>query len=62
MIEFLSYKAVVGIIVVLAGLAVYRFFFSQKSAGKEALEREYEEILTSDKYKVKGQWETVGKI
>ena len=56
MLEFFDMKTSMALIAALVGLAIYRFFFHRKSAEQVALEREYQEILTTDKHKVKGQW------
>lgn len=56
MLEFLDLKTSMLIVGSLVALALYRFFFQKKSSEQVALEKEYQEILTTDKYKVKGQW------
>ncbi len=42
-----------GILVV---IALFRFFFKKKSQDEVDLEKEYNDVLNLDKYKVKGQW------
>ncbi len=44
----------IGAAVVVAVIA-YKLF-NRKDAALEEIEKEYEEVLTSDKYKVKGQY------
>ena len=56
MIDIFDYKTMLGIAVALAVIAIYRFYFQKKSPEEKALEKEYQEVLTLDKYKVKGQW------
>ncbi len=38
--------------------AVYYYWFNKKSKKRSSLQAEFEEILNSDKYKVKGKFET----
>lgn len=44
-----------GIYLVIAGYVLYLLFFKKNPYQKE-YERMYNEILNSEKYKVKGQW------
>ena len=56
MIELIDLKTGIFLIGILAALAIYRFFFQRKSPEQVALEKEYHEVLTLEKHKVKGQW------
>ncbi len=56
MIELLDFKTGMILIGALSVIAIYRFFFQRKSPEEQELEREYNDILNLDKYKVKGQW------
>lgn len=42
--------------VVVLGYLLYRLLFPRKGFGED-IERELEEVITSDKYKVKGQYD-----
>ena len=54
--DFFDLNASLVIIAVLCMIVLYRFFFHKKSTEEQALEKEYQEVLKLDKYKVKGQW------
>ena len=53
----LDQKVVVWIVAAVAAYIIYRVLFSAKEPSLTRYEREMEEILTSDKYKVKGRFE-----
>ncbi len=53
--EIITNKWVALVAVVVIGFVVYRLI-NKKDSGLDELEAEYNEILTSDKYKVKGQY------
>ena len=53
----LDQKIGIWLVAAVAAYIVYRLFFSAKQPSLTSYEREMEEILTSDKYKVKGQFE-----
>ena len=50
-------KIAVWILAAVAAYIIYRVLFSAKEPSLTRYEREMEEILTSDKYKVKGRFE-----
>ncbi len=50
-------KIAVWILAAVAAYIIYRMLFSSKQASLTGYEQEVEEILTSDKYKVKGRFE-----
>ncbi|MFA4886690.1 MAG: hypothetical protein WC595_00615 [Candidatus Nanoarchaeia archaeon] len=56
MLEMIDIKTGLILIGVLASIALFRWFFMRKSSELLELEKEYEEVLKLDKYKVKGQW------
>lgn len=53
----LDQKIAVWVLAAVAAYIIYRLFFSVKEPSLTRYEREMEEILTSDKYKVKGRFE-----
>ncbi len=53
----LDQKVVMWIVAAVAAYIVYRILFSAKEPSLTRYERDVEEILTSDKYKVKGRFE-----
>ena len=50
-------KTILGSIYVLIGIYILYKLFFRKSPYQDDYERTYNEILTSDKYKVKGQFD-----
>ncbi|MBI2550629.1 hypothetical protein HYV83_05655 [Candidatus Woesearchaeota archaeon] len=50
-------KVAIAVLAAVIAYVAYRIFFSSKDASLTRYEQEVEEILTSDKYKVKGRFE-----
>ncbi|MBI2144255.1 hypothetical protein HYU17_03850 [Candidatus Woesearchaeota archaeon] len=50
-------KIVLWIVAAVAAYVIYKMFFFQKGASLSSYEREIEDILTSDKCRVKGKFE-----
>ena len=50
-------KIAAWIVAAIAAYVIYRWLFSAKVSSLSSYEHDIEEILTSDKYKVKGRFE-----
>jgi uncharacterized membrane protein len=51
-------KIVMVLAFALVAFALYYYWFNKKARKRSSLQAEFEEILNSDKYKVKGKFET----